>query len=81
MPGKGISEPPRYCPTCLKSVIKTIVERHDDTPLNYCTFHYWLMRGRVGGYYSLEDYVEASELHGFKTSLPSPEEMARMSED
>jgi hypothetical protein len=81
LPGKRIGEPVKYCPTCLKSGTKTIVERHGDTPLNYCTFHYWLMRGKVGGHYSLEAYVEASELHQFKTSLPSPENMARMGEN
>jgi hypothetical protein len=39
------------------------------------------MRGRVGGHYSLKADVKASELHGFRASLPSPEEMARMGED
>lgn len=73
----------KYCPTCLKSNIHTAVEWYRNTQLDFCSYHYWLMRGRDGSgvTYSLELYIEASKLHAFRTSLPLPEEMARMSGD
>jgi hypothetical protein len=36
------------------------VEHYRNTQLEYCTYHYYMMRGRVGGRYSLDAYVEAS---------------------
>ena len=80
---KTTEEPVKYCPSCLKFNVRAGVEWHKNTQLNFCSYHYWLMRGRDagGGTYSLEAYIEASKLHGFRTSLPSPEEMARMSAD
>jgi ABC-2 type transport system ATP-binding protein len=41
----------------------------------------WEKKDGDGGTDSLESYIEASKLHAFRTSLPSPEEMARMSRD
>jgi hypothetical protein len=60
----------------LKSKIHTVVECHGNAQLDFCTYHYYMMRGKEGGYYSLESYVEASRLHSFRTSLPSRDEMA-----
>jgi hypothetical protein len=56
------------------------VEKYRAMPMEYCTFHYWLMRGRSGGTreYSLEDYVDGSRLHSFVISLPSGEAMRAM---
>jgi len=73
----------KYCPTCLKSSIHTPVEWYRNVQLNFCSYHYWLMRGKNagGGTYSLGSYIEASKLHRFRTSLPSPEEIARMGGD
>jgi len=62
----------------LKFKIQTVVECYRSTQLDFCTFHYYMMRGREGGHYSLETYVEASKRHSFKTSLPSPGEMASL---
>lgn len=72
----------KYCPRCLESNVRTEVERYRNIQLELCSYHYWLMRGRDGGgvAYSLESYIQASKLHAFKTSLPLPEEMARMGE-
>jgi len=44
--------------------------------LDYCTYHYYMLKGKEGGRYSLESYAEASRLHSFKTSLPSADEIA-----
>jgi hypothetical protein len=68
---------------CLKSNIQTAVEWYRDTQLNYCSYHYWLVRGRNAGgvIFSLDVYVESSKTHAFATSLPSAEEMARMGGD
>lgn len=60
----------------MKFKIRTVVESNRNTPLDFCTYHYFMMRGREGGYYSLESYVEASRPYSFRTSLPSPDEMA-----
>jgi len=53
--------------------ITTPVEKYKAMPMEYCTFHYWMMRGRLGGLqeYSLEEYVNGSELYSFIISLPS----------
>jgi hypothetical protein len=77
------AEPVKYCPTCLKSNVHTKVEYYRITQLNFCTYHYWLMKGRDAGgaTYSLDRYIKASELHAFKTSLPLPDEMAMMGGD
>lgn len=58
----------------------TPVEKYRTMPLEYCTFHYWLMRGRFGGKreYSLEEYVNGSQLHSFIISLPPDEAMRAM---
>jgi hypothetical protein len=58
----------------------TAFEKYKAMPMEYCTFHYWLMRGRYGGTreYSLEDYANGSRLHSFVTSLPSGEAMLAM---
>jgi hypothetical protein len=70
----------KYCQTCMERGVKTPVEKHGTTDLRYCTYHYWLMRGRSGGGVSmtLEDYAEASRLHFFVTSVPSPENVRRI---
>ena len=68
----------RYCPTCLKSDVHTPVERYHDHQLELCTYHYWLIRGRIGGHYTLEAYASASQHNSFRASLPSPDEIARM---
>ena len=73
-----MDEPVRYCPTCLKFNIHTAVEIYHDTQLELCTYHHWLIRGRIGGQYSLESYAEASRRNLFRTSLPSVEEMKMM---
>ena len=65
----------KYCPACLKLKIHTLVECYRNTQLDFCTYHYYMMRGREGGHYSLETYVEASKHHSFKASLPSPDDM------
>jgi hypothetical protein len=67
----------------MKSNIRTATEWHRNTQLDFCSYHYWLMGGRDRGgvIYSLETYVEASKLNAFRTSLPSLEEMAKMSGD
>jgi hypothetical protein len=82
------SEPTKYCPECLKFEIHTPAEWYRNVQNDFCTYHYWIIRGRDGGgpslppvRFSLESYVEGSKLHGFRTSLPSPEEMARMNGD
>ena len=60
-----------FCALCAASGVTTLAERYKGTQLMYCTFHYWLIRGRVGpGGYSLEDYVKSSKLT-FTISLPS----------
>lgn len=64
------------CPTCLEFGVQTPVERHRKTPMRYCTFHYWLMKGREG--FLLQTYAERSMHFGFVISLPSSENMARM---
>jgi hypothetical protein len=58
----------------------TPVEKYKAMPMEYCTFHYWLMRGRSGGMResSLEDYVNGSRLHSFVISLPSDEAIRAM---
>lgn len=76
MPDKLAGKAQKYCPACLKLKIRTPVECHRNTQLNFCTYHYYLMKGREGGHYSLESYVEASRRHSFRTSLPSPDEIA-----
>jgi hypothetical protein len=72
----------KYCPSCMERGIKTPVEKYKAMPMEYCTFHYWLMRGRLGGpkldEYSLEEYVKVSELHSFVVSLPSDDAMRSM---
>ena len=59
----------------MKFNIQTDVESYRSTKLDFCTYHYFMMRGRVGGHYSLDEYAKASRSHAFKTSLPSPEDM------
>jgi len=63
----------KYCPSCKERGILTLVEKSKALPMEYCTFHYWLMRGRYGGIResSLEEYVNESRLHAFIVSLPS----------
>jgi hypothetical protein len=69
-------EPKKYCKACLIFKIHVEVERYHNMKLDYCTYHYYMMKGREGGQYSLESYAEASRLHSFKTSLPSAGEIA-----
>ncbi len=71
----GGSEMPE-CPSCLQWGVRTPVERHLNTPMKYCTFHYWLMKGREG--FLLDAYVEHSRYFHFTVSLPSLANMARM---
>ena len=77
-PGKpGATDARQFeCPNCLSWGVHTPVEKRRRSLMNYCTFHYWLMKGREG--FLLKAYAERSEHFGFVTSLPSPEEMARM---
>jgi len=60
--------------------INTPVEKYKAMPMEYCTFHYWLMRGRFGvkREYSLLEYANGSRLHSFIISLPSEEAMRAM---
>lgn len=70
-----------YCPSCLNQGVRTPVERYRKQALRYCTFHYWLMRGRGDPVvYTLKDYSEVSARHGFKISLPSDEDRRIMLE-
>ncbi len=63
---------PRFCSLCAASGVVTPSEWYHATQLEYCTFHYWLMRGRVGSHAcSLEDYANASKRFAFRVSLPS----------
>lgn len=65
------------CMDCLKFQTHTPVEKwKKGMRLKYCTFHYWMMRGRR--WFTLEEYVERSRYFGFVTSLPSPDDMAKM---
>lgn len=66
------------CPDCLESQVHTPVERWKGTEMKYCTFHYWMMKGREGGFFTLELYVVRSRHFGFVTSLPSSEDIAKM---
>ena len=60
----------KFCTMCAVFGVATPAERYKGTQLKYCTFHYWLVRGRVGpGGYSLEDYVKWSGVT-FTVSLP-----------
>jgi len=69
------------CPSCLEHKVKTPVERYKGLALEYCTYHYWLIRGRVNpGGYALNDYIEASKSHDFFVSLPPKESMRIMDE-
>ena len=58
----------------------TPVEKYKAMPMEYCTFHYWLMRGRSGGLREsgLEEYVNGSRLHSFIISLPPSDAMRAM---
>ena len=69
----------KLCPECLDLGISSQVETYHGSPLEYCTFHYWLMRGML--FFPLEVYVNSSERYGFATSLPTPEEMQKMIAD
>jgi hypothetical protein len=69
-------QPAGLCPTCLEFGVQTPVEIRRKTPMKYCTFHYWLMKGREG--FLLRSYAEHSRRFGFVISLPSPENMAKM---
>lgn len=64
------------CPSCLLWGVHTPIERWRRTQMRYCTFHYWLMKGREG--FTLESYVDHSRHFGWGISLPSPEDMAKM---
>ena len=66
------------CPDCLKFGVHTPVEWWKRTRMRYCTFHYWMMKGREGGIFTLDVYIERSQHFGFIVSLPSPEDMAEM---
>lgn len=68
----------RYCPSCMKLGIRTPVENYRKKPMQYCTFHYWLMTTSRLGEFSLDGYVNGSRLHSFVVSLPSPDEMRLM---
>jgi hypothetical protein len=81
LPTKTRDESAKYCSTCLKFNIYTPVERYHDRQLELCTYHYWMIRGKVGGQYTLKTYAEASRHNAIGTSLPSPEEIARMNGD
>ena len=76
MESKPTHGPRKYCRACLRAKIHTEVEQYRSTPLDYCTYHHYMMRGREGGLYTLESYAEASRHHSFITSIPSAEEMA-----
>jgi hypothetical protein len=70
-----------YCLSCLKHGVRTPVERHRKQDLRYCTFHYWLMRGRGDPeVYTLKTYSQASAPYGFRISLPSEEDRRVMLE-
>ncbi len=72
----------RFCSLCGASGVITPAERYRSLQLRYCTFHYWLVHGRVGPEeYSLEDYVSASKNFAFVTSLPSTEDCERMQKE
>lgn len=60
--------------------VRTPVERYRKTALVYCTYHYWLIRGKSGGGVgvSLKDYADASRSHFFVISIPKPEDMRSM---
>jgi len=61
-----------HCISCLKHGVRTPVESHGKQALRYCTFHYWLMRGRGDPeVYTLKTYSQASTPYGYRTSLPS----------
>jgi hypothetical protein len=81
VPSETANEPTKYCSTCLKFNIHTPVERYHGRQLELCTYHYWMIRGRIGGSYTLEAYAEASRHNAIGTSLPSSEEIARMGGD
>jgi hypothetical protein len=66
------------CPDCLRYQVHTPVERWKGIEMKYCTFHYWMMKGREGGVFTLEAYVELSRYFGFIISLPSPEVIGKM---
>ena len=72
----------RFCSLCAASGVVTPAERYHATRLEYCAFHYWLMRGRVGSLgYSLEDYANAPKRFAFKVSLPPRAERERMQKE
>ena len=67
----------KLCPACKSKGIKTPVEKYRGIPLNYCTYHYFLMKAGPEGM-KLEDYVKGSESHAFKTSLPSSQDIENL---
>ncbi|MDG6945801.1 MAG: hypothetical protein JRM91_03955 [Nitrososphaerota archaeon] len=72
----------RFCSLCAVSGVVTPSEFYHATRLDYCTFHYWLVRGRVGSHgYSLEDYVNSSKKFSFWVSLPSKADCERMQKE
>jgi hypothetical protein len=81
LPVETTDEPAKYCSACLKFNIRTPAERYHDRQLELCTYHYWMIRGRIGGSYTLKAYAEASRHNAIGTSLPSREEIARMGGD
>ena len=80
MRANGGEEPtsPRLneCPSCLRWGVHTPVETWRRTPMQHCTFHHWLMKGRE--HFLLYSYVKDSEYFGFVSSLPLPDDMMRM---
>ena len=76
--GRSDAQAEAECPDCLKFQVHTPVEGWKGTRMNYCTFHYWMMKGREDGIFTLDAYVERSQHFGFVISLPSPEDIAVM---
>jgi hypothetical protein len=70
-----------YCHGCLRHGARTPVEKYRDLPLECCTYHYWLTRGRAEpGRFTLEAYVKSSESHAFTVSLPPEKDRPMMRE-
>lgn len=62
----------KYCALCAKAGLDTPSEWYRSSQLDYCTFHYWLIRGRVEPHgYPLEEYLAGSQRFAFRASLPS----------
>ncbi len=70
------------CPSCLQWGVLTPVEKWREAPMKYCTFHYWMMRGRLSPCgFAFDAYAERSRAFGFVLSLPPPTVMEEMARD